>query len=108
AQIPDAASRIADGDEIIVDGFTGEVILHPAAPIRARYAQQNRAAQARRVRMLELSSHAACTRDGTAVEVMANVGCREDVVVAADNGADGVGLYRIEQFYLARSTPPTV
>lgn len=39
---------------------------------------------------------------------MANVGCGEDVVAAAENGADGVGLYRIEQFYLSRKTPPTV
>lgn len=37
-----------------------------------------------------------------------NVGCSEDVAVAAENGADGVGLYRIEQFYLARTTPPSV
>jgi phosphoenolpyruvate-protein kinase (PTS system EI component) len=40
--------------------------------------------------------------------VLANVGCREDVTAAAEHGADGVGLYRMEQFYLARNTPPTV
>lgn len=39
---------------------------------------------------------------------MANVGCGEDVAVAAENGADGVGLYRLEQFYLSRNTPPSV
>ena len=39
---------------------------------------------------------------------MANVGCGEDVTAAAENGADGVGLYRIEQFYLSRTTPPSV
>lgn len=38
---------------------------------------------------------------------MANVGCGEDVAAAAENGADGVGLYRLEQFYLARNTPPS-
>lgn len=38
---------------------------------------------------------------------MANVGGREDVIAAAENGADGIGLYRIEQFYLSRNTPPS-
>jgi phosphoenolpyruvate-protein kinase (PTS system EI component) len=47
------------------------------------------------------------TRDGVAVEVMANVGCVEDSMSAAENGADGIGLYRMEQYYLSRKTPPT-
>jgi phosphoenolpyruvate-protein kinase (PTS system EI component) len=47
------------------------------------------------------------TRDGASVDVMANVGCVEDFVSAAENGADGVGLYRMEQYYLSRKTPPT-
>ena len=37
---------------------------------------------------------------------MANIGCREDAVLAADNGADGVGLYRLEQLYLSRKALP--
>jgi phosphoenolpyruvate-protein kinase (PTS system EI component) len=47
------------------------------------------------------------TADGAEVTVMANVGSREDVSAAVANGADGVGLYRTEQFYLARNTPPS-
>jgi phosphoenolpyruvate-protein kinase (PTS system EI component) len=39
---------------------------------------------------------------------MANVGCGEDVTAAFENGADGVGLYRIEQFYLSLTSPPSV
>jgi phosphoenolpyruvate-protein kinase (PTS system EI component) len=38
---------------------------------------------------------------------MANVGCREDVQVAVENGADGIGLYRLEQIYLSRKSPPS-
>jgi phosphoenolpyruvate-protein kinase (PTS system EI component) len=45
--------------------------------------------------------------DGVATAVMANIGCREDAVLAAENGADGVGLYRLEQLYLSRKALPT-
>src|SRR5262249_10239091 len=48
----------------------------------------------------------AATLDGTTITVLANVSCREDVVTAAEDGAEGVGLYRLEQFYLSRKTPP--
>src|SRR6185436_12912535 len=47
------------------------------------------------------------TLDGTDVTVLANVSCHEDAISAAAHGADGVGLYRLEQFYLSRKTPPT-
>jgi phosphoenolpyruvate-protein kinase (PTS system EI component) len=39
--------------------------------------------------------------------VEANVGIEEDVETALENGADGVGLLRIEELYFARRTPPT-
>jgi phosphoenolpyruvate-protein kinase (PTS system EI component) len=48
----------------------------------------------------------AMTRDGFAIAVMANVGCREDVERAIANGADGIGLYRTEQTYMGRKQPP--
>ena len=33
-------------------------------------------------------------------------GCKDDTVLAIENGAEGVGLYRIEQAYLGRQEPP--
>jgi phosphoenolpyruvate-protein kinase (PTS system EI component) len=39
--------------------------------------------------------------------VEANIGIQDDVELALDNGADGIGLLRIEQIYFARPTPPT-
>ena len=40
--------------------------------------------------------------------MLANVGDAEDTRVAIENGADGVGLYRLEQIYLGRQTPPSM
>jgi phosphoenolpyruvate-protein kinase (PTS system EI component) len=47
------------------------------------------------------------TLDGQLIKVEANVGVQDDVEQAIDNGADGVGLLRIEQLYFARQVPPT-
>jgi phosphoenolpyruvate-protein phosphotransferase len=106
AQIPNVTEKIADDDVLIVDGFHGEVVINPDAATQARYAAEIQSAQAGRVQIKELARQPACTLDGTPVAVLANVGGREDVAVAAENGADGVGLYRMEQFYLSLKTPP--
>src|SRR5260221_7220059 len=45
--------------------------------------------------------------DGQLIRVEANIGIDDDVELAIDNGADGVGLLRIEQLYFARPSPPT-
>ena len=107
AQIPNATKRIVDGQELIVDGIAGEVILSPDPAMRARFEEKISSLQGRLLRAKRLAGQPARTVDGTEVAVMANVGCREDVIAAAENGADGVGLYRIEQFYLSRNTPPS-
>jgi phosphoenolpyruvate-protein phosphotransferase len=106
AQIQNATQKIADDNELIVDGVRGQVILHPTKDTRERYAAEIQAARLRGVQVQESARKPARTLDGIAVAVLANVGCRADVVAAAENGADGVGLYRMEQFYLARKTPP--
>jgi phosphotransferase system enzyme I (PtsI) len=106
AQVSHVTERIADDDVLIVDGFHGEVVVNPDADTHARYEAEIQSALARSVHTREFTCQPACTLDGTSVAVLANVGGREDVLVAAGNGADGVGLYRMEQFYLSRKTPP--
>lgn len=107
AQIPDATARITGGQDLIVDGFAGEVILSPDSATRVHFSERIRTVQTDMLRARRLAVQPARTADGVEVAVMANVGGREDVIAAAENGADGIGLYRIEQFYLSRNTPPS-
>jgi len=108
AMIPNATERITDAQEVIVDAFSGEVILSPDAAMRSNYEVSIGKVQEETLESRRRSLEQARTTDKMEIAVMANVGCGEDVAVAAENGADGVGLYRIEQFYLARNTPPSV
>jgi len=48
----------------------------------------------------------AVTKDDVTISVLANVGCSDDTERAMLNGADGVGLYRMERAYLGRVVPP--
>lgn len=106
--ISDATKRITDAQEVIVDGIVGEVILSPDAATKVEYEERARRLLDETHQLRRLSCEPVRTRDGQEAMVMANVGCGEDVTAAAENGADGVGLYRIEQFYLSRNTPPSV
>ena len=108
AQIPNVTAKVTDDDEVIVDGFRGELVINPDEDTKARYTKEIHGAHARVALAKESAREPACTIDGTMVTVLANVSCREEVVAAHDDGADGVGLYRLEQFYLSRKTPPTV
>lgn len=107
AQVAQATDRIVDGDLVIVDGFSGEVLLRPdeaaQAQCKRRMDELRDAGSQARTRCHQKAR----TADGTEVSVFANVGCREDAAAAAECGADGIGLYRVEQYYLSRKTPPT-
>jgi phosphoenolpyruvate-protein phosphotransferase len=108
AQVLRATEQIADEEQVIVDGDLGEIILNPDAATRARYVEKIRIGRDKQFQVKSLARGPARTRDDIEIAVMANIGSHEDVVAAADNGADGVGLFRIEQFYLSRKTPPSV
>lgn len=53
------------------------------------------------------SGQPAVTRDGVTIPVMANIGNHYDAETAVENGADGIGLFRIEVFFLSRKMLPT-
>jgi phosphoenolpyruvate-protein phosphotransferase len=105
-QVRELTSRIRTGDEVLVDGNVGRIAINPTKQAikthdaaRDRFVQQS--ARARKNRFVT-----ARTIGGTTVEVMANVGSREDVARAAESGADGIGLFRTESFFLAAKAMP--
>ena len=55
----------------------------------------------------KLKGEPAISRDGIKIRLLANIEMPEDARVAADNGAEGVGLYRTEFLYMNRKGLPT-
>jgi phosphotransferase system enzyme I (PtsI) len=104
-----AAGALADtepGTIGIIDGDTGEIILNPTlASLEA--ARKKLAAQTRGKRALaRLARLPAITRDGTAVQLQANLELPFELAMIAESGAHGIGLLRSEFMFMNRETLP--
>lgn len=96
--VGDALRDVSDGEEVLVDGCRGVVVVDPdgeavgAAPtpevVRSR-------------------PDPAVTTDGRRVGVAANAGTEGDVSRAVERGADGVGLFRTELLFMRDGGEPT-
>jgi phosphotransferase system enzyme I (PtsI) len=96
------AGTVADGDTVLLDGATGEVVMDPSEEASAGA----RTEPAPRVALEPLDGPVATT-DGHHVAVRANIGGPSDVEAAVGSGAEGVGLFRTEFLFLDRATAPS-
>ncbi len=103
---PDLLHGIANGDEVIVDGVTGHVIVNPEPKTRADYQARARNLKAQRRRLARLKDVPAVTRDGNAITLHANVELPREIDLAHEAGAQGVGLLRTEYMFMNRDMPP--
>jgi phosphotransferase system enzyme I (PtsP) len=93
-------------DEIIVDGASGHVFINPDSAVIKEYVRLEQDYAGRMKELEGLRDLPAITSDGVAIVLSANIGLISDVRVANMHGADGVGLYRTEFPYMARSAFP--
>ena len=107
AEIPGILSLIQSGTQLLVDGFRGTLVVAPQVSTRTEFQGRMEQWRATLMRCQAACGEPARTIDGRLIKVEANIGLHTDVELALANGADGVGLLRIEQLYLARSVPPT-
>ncbi|MDG2478010.1 MAG: phosphoenolpyruvate--protein phosphotransferase [Phycisphaerales bacterium] len=100
----DVLGDINDGDQIIVDGTDGVVVIHPDEAVSAKY---NR----RKVKLEEFRASAGPagetkTADGTHIDLHGNIEFVREIDGLLEVGGDGVGLYRTEFAYLTSATEP--
>jgi phosphoenolpyruvate-protein phosphotransferase (PTS system enzyme I) len=95
------------GDEVIVDGNNGTVIVNPDAGTRQKYQSSSKAYQEREIELLSLNELPAETRDGKLIKLMANIEVPEETESVLAHGADGIGLYRSEFLFLRPDGLPT-
>lgn len=93
-------------DQVIVDGTAGNIYLNPEQRICDEYQRLERDYASRMKDLEHLRELPAVTSNGTTVLLRANIGLVSDIKVAAANGAEGVGLYRTEFPYMARTSFP--
>jgi phosphotransferase system enzyme I (PtsI) len=100
-------SDVSGGDEIIVDGNRGVVILNPDDETRERHEVARRNFGTFSTRLNELRDLPAETKDKQRILLMGNIEFPQEAKHCLDRGADGVGLYRTEFLYLNKTTDPT-
>ncbi len=95
-----------DGKTIIVDGFSGTVIIDPDSGAleyanRVIENERRKAENLSRLRGMEN-----VTADGRKIDVYANIGSLDDVAAAIESDACGIGLFRTEGLYLENEELP--
>jgi phosphoenolpyruvate-protein phosphotransferase/dihydroxyacetone kinase phosphotransfer subunit len=99
--------EIEEGTTVVLDGDAGTVRPNPDSSEIARAETLADAFRASEAAARAEAMEPAVTRDGTRVEVLANVGKPEDVPAAVAAGAEGIGLLRTEFLFLGREQMPT-
>jgi len=100
----DISRRVRTGDEVLIDGNRGVVIVNPTSEHLTEYGKM---AEARRTISEGLTAslrHApAETRDGRRVTLSANLEQEEELGAVLQYGAEGVGLFRSEYLFLSKN-----
>lgn len=99
--------EVKQGDMIIVDGLTGEVIIDPTEDEVIAYQNKRERFFEDKQALQQLRDEPSTTADGTHVELAANIGTPDDLKGVIENGAEGIGLYRTEFLYMGRDEMPT-
>jgi len=97
---PQALGTVNDGDVLVIDGSTGEIVIEPNADDLRAYRTRLREEKRERKQLRRLRREPSKTLDGVDIRLYANAESREDVAEAHSIGAAGIGLYRTEFLFL--------
>ncbi|MGE4062503.1 MAG: phosphoenolpyruvate--protein phosphotransferase [Rhodospirillaceae bacterium] len=103
----DLLSAVENGDEIIIDGTAGRVLVNPSAASLDKYRKRRAAFLRSQQSLKKLKSVPAVTRDGFRVHLHANMELPNEIAGVLAAGAEGIGLFRSEFMFMNRETLPT-
>lgn len=105
--IPQVLDQISDGQQAIVDGESGEVILSPDEDTLKRYTAQWKEQQEQKAMLSVYRDRKTQDADGRNYELYSNIGSVAEAQIALENGAEGIGLFRTEFLFMDRTAMPT-
>ncbi len=98
---------VRTGDEIIVDGTSGLVVVNPYPDMLKRYEEKKRHYDDAKDEYLKYAKLPAVTLDHYHVHIGSNIEFIEEIPSAIVHGAEHIGLYRTEFLYIYRDDLPT-
>ena len=100
-------SEIRDGQTAAVDGFTGTILVDPDPETLAQMEHKQQQDLEQKKLLLDLKGKPNVTKDGTKVNIFANIGGVDNIGAVLLNDAGGIGLFRSEFLYLENQDYPT-
>ncbi len=99
--------KVDKDDFLIIDGTGGQVIINPTEETIRRYQEEQKLFEESGRNLLKLKDLPAETLDGHRVTLSANIEFPHEVPSVIAHGAEGIGLYRTEFFYMNRVDLPS-
>jgi phosphotransferase system enzyme I (PtsI) len=102
----DICSALTSGDDVLLDGYSGILIVNPSPETLAEYGTLEQRKEQVEERLELIRETSSTTSDGRHIILSANIELPDELDDVRESGAEGVGLYRTEFLYLNRTTPP--
>ncbi|MBV1758029.1 MAG: phosphoenolpyruvate--protein phosphotransferase [Dethiosulfatibacter sp.] len=104
--IEEIFSKVAHGDNLMIDGSSGSVIINPTADDWKEFNEKKAVFEKKKEGMLAYKEQPTLSKDGYSVELAANIGSLQDLDGVLLNGAEGIGLFRTEFLFMGKKTCP--
>ena len=104
--LKDLSGRLQSGDNVLLDGTNGVVILDPSDQTLWEYGEVETRLKEVEKMLAGLQNTESTTTDGRHIFLSANIGLPEDLPAIKEAGAEGIGLYRTEFFFLNKTELP--
>ncbi len=91
--------KVDDGDEVVINGWKGEVIINPEKATLERFRELVEKYKEEAKGLIEIKDLPAVTTDGRGISLMANIDLPEEISLVLDEGAHGIGLFRTELLF---------
>jgi len=98
--------EIKSGDEVIVDGISGIIVIDPNEKTKRKFKQKEKEAKRIREEFFKGKELPATTIDGYSIDIAANIELPMEISCIKKYGAKGVGLLRTEFLYLTSDSIP--
>ena len=105
--VKNALSIIKNGDELIIDGEQGIIIINPDNNMRKYYTQLQKNQAKNKKSLSTVLKRSNKTLDKIKIDIMANLELPQELKIINDKKIDGIGLFRTEYLYVDRDDFPS-
>jgi phosphotransferase system enzyme I (PtsI) len=105
--IENIVSIVKDGDQVVIDGTTGECYINPEASVIEEFEAKKAAFLEEKAALAQFAGKPSQTADGHVVELVANIGGPDEAPGVLERDGEGVGLFRSEFLFMESDSIPS-